>query len=333
MTVTLKEIAGIAGVSANTVSRALKDKPDIGVETKKRIKALADELGYVPNITARGLRLKKSHTIGLAVTELDNPVRTPLVEGIRAAALERGYQLLVVELDWCEESDTRLVNMFLEHNVAGMIAGTLPGSLTEHYLRKPFKTMIRRGVPIVAFGNFVSEKLDVVYEDFNGYSELLTNYLIKLGHKKITLFDIGDVSPRNTGYQTAMKKGGLKPDLFLSDNASMEGGYKTLGKYLKVNSLPDAIMARNDVQALGVLSALRDSGYSVPDDVAVTGFDNIKFAEFANPRLTTIGVDPLKLSNMLTKTLFDRIEGKLMREPIKLSIAAELHVRESCGKC
>jgi DNA-binding LacI/PurR family transcriptional regulator len=101
--------------------------------------------------------------------------------------------------------------------------------------------------------------------------------------------------------------------------------------FIPTHRLPDAIIARNDLQALGVISALRDANVRVPEDVAVVGFDNIEYAEFAAPKLTTIGMDPGKLAGMLTDTLFKRSDGELKGAPIRLEIDAELHVRESCG--
>jgi LacI family transcriptional regulator len=330
MTVTLKNIAEVAKVSANTVSRALKDKADIGEATKQRIQAIADELGYIPNSTARNLRLKQSNTIGLAVTELDNPVRMALVENIRRNVLGKGLQLLVVELAWDSKSDTSLIEMLVERNIDGLIVGTVSGNLTEHYLWQSFERLYRRQIPVVLFGDVVSERFDCIKEDFIKHGRQMAEHLISLGYKNIVMFDIVTNSPRFMGYKQAMLDAGLTPVVVTNTKASMFGGVEAIQSFVQDNVLPEAIIARNDIQAMGVLSGLRKLGYEVPKDTAVVGFDNITYSSFSNPQLTTIGIDPVEFSNILTNRLLTRIENRKLAV-MQDEIDAKMWIRESCG--
>jgi LacI family transcriptional regulator, galactose operon repressor len=330
MSVTLKEIAGIAGVSANTVSRALKDKSDIGVDTRERIKKIADDLGYVPNSNARSLRLKTSDTIGLAVTELDNPVRMPLVENIRRFVMNKGFQLLVVELD-SGFGEKPSLETLMERDINGLIIGTLTSGFEKSSLMPPLEILMKRGTPIISFGNMETTAFDCVFEDFQDHSFMITRCLIEKGCEKIVLFDVPSGSPRLNGYLLAMSTASLEPIVVARTSMSMTGGVEAVTKYLEHHDLPDAFMARNDVLAIGMLFGLRKLGFNVPEDVLVTGFDDIAFARFSNPTLTSIGLDPVKLANTLTDALFKRIEKKMSGPAVKLRIDAKLQVRESTG--
>jgi LacI family transcriptional regulator len=331
MKIRLKDIAEQAGVSVNTVSRALKNKPDIGLKTRQRIQEIANELGYMPNAIARSLVLQRSNMIGLAVSEIDNPVRSHLIELLRRKLKKHGLKLLVTGLDSQEETGQEL-NELVEHGVDGIIFGSISGKLEDTPIWQSLEKLIKRGFPVAGFGNFTTSQIDHVQLDYKKHAEELTQNLIKRGFKRIAFWDIEliqDENNRQSGYLSAMRQAGLSPEVWQCETAGTEGGRLAIKKYLNsAPDLPEVIIGRNDQLAIGIMSGLHQAGFKIPDDIAVAGFDNIELCDFLIPSLTSVGVNADKLADKLVEIIKVRLNDQ-SHTPIHHTLPCSLVERES----
>ena len=314
MAITLKDIAELLGVSVNTVSRALKDKSDISEKTRLRVKEAVSALGYRPNLNARSLVLKKTHTVGLAVTESDNPVRMEFCEKLRSFAARDGYRILTVSLDHAWSSGNFLaIEDLLARRVDGLILGAIWGLIGEQPLGEQLKTCRKNGIPVVLFGQAQTELADCVEIDMEECAERLTRHLIERGYRKITFFENNPASLVLKGYRQTMETIGLADGLRIVQDYSgrMDVAFAVMEKFLKTEKeLPDAVIAANDLGAIGFLAALRKHHISVPQQCAVAGFDNIVFGQYTEPPLTTIGYD----NGLFSKTVWNMMIRRLRNE-------------------
>lgn len=333
MASTLKDIAELLGVSVNTVSRALKDKSDIGEKTRLRVKAAASALGYRPNLNARSLVLKKTQTVGLAVTESDNPVRMEFCEKLRGFAARDGYRILTVSLDHTWSSSNLLaIEDLLARRVDGLILGATWGLTGEQPLGEQLKEYRKNGIPAVLFGQAQTALADCVVIDLEESAGRLTQHLIERGYRNITFFENNPANQALKGYQRVMKAAGLKSGLRVVScySGRMEAAFAAMESFLeREEKLPDAVIASNDLGAIGFLAAFRKHHVSVPKQCAVAGFDNISFGQYTDPPLTTIGYDNGLFSetvwNMMIRRLRNEESGPAKRE----RILQKLTVRQS----
>jgi LacI family transcriptional regulator len=331
--ITLKDIAKVTGVSVNTVCRALKDMPDIGADTTQRVKQAAETLGYAPNVMARGLVLKRSFTLGIIATELNNPARSMLIQQLRKLASIKGFHLLVSGYDSDEEVGERIRDM-TSRAVDGLILGNCDGILAQKPYWPALEMATKSGVPVVLFFNSLTTKIDNVSVDYSAFTEELTRHLIeKHGLKRILFVGESLDCPRGSGYRRAMKAAGLEKNAGM-----MPFGYWNLSEtrrgmieFVKQQRPPEGIVCHNDVAAIGVIAGLRETGFRVPEEVAVVGIDNIELADYLNPKLTTVGVDPLQVAEKLFRLLEARISKKYSGDARQIKLEHELFFRESCG--
>ncbi|OGV58403.1 MAG: hypothetical protein A2X49_10585 [Lentisphaerae bacterium GWF2_52_8] len=330
---TLKDIAKLTGVSINTVSRALKDKADIGASTKERVRAAAATLGYTPNVMARGLALKRSFSIGLIETELTNPARTVLTEALRRLAKSNGYQLLIsgygseLELGKC-------IREMISRGVDGLLMCNISGILSEKSFWPELEAATRDGIPSVVFYNAISNKIDNIFVDYSLFTEELTKHLIEKHSLRNILFAAPDSEyERPAGYRQAMISAGLEAQVgFIPlPGWTMADARKGIIKYLETLPAPEAIVCHNDLQAIGILAGLRHCGIKTPEDVAVVGVDNIELADYIAPRLSTAGINPEILAKEAFKLLKDRIDGLYSGPARRIDLRYETFFRESCG--
>ena len=328
--VTLKDIASRVGVSINTVSHALKDKPDIGAETVRRIKAAAAELGYRPNPAARSLVLKKSYTIGAAMTEIDNPVRVEFCEKLRVLAAQDGYRLLTAALS--DNNWRANIGGLLDHHVDGLIVGAVwdvPGASGS---ADGMEECRNARIPIVSFGKNRLLPGDSVEIDLENSVYRLTWHLLERKYSGIALF-AGPKSIANfRGYERAMAEAGLKTKIRRLDLSfgRMETAYHDLTRFLDSGGeLPEAIIAANDLSALGAIRALHEHGIAVPEQCAVAGVDNIGFARYAVPSLTSIGFDNGLCAKTVWNLMIRRLKNQEKRAVVRKAIRQKLFIRES----
>jgi DNA-binding LacI/PurR family transcriptional regulator len=304
MRVSIKDIAKAAGVSHSTVSRALSDSPLVSDETKARIQRLAQEMGYSPNTLARSLVTRQTYTIGVVVTTIADPFVAEVVQGIEATAHDYNYTVILCSSGAQPEREIAAVEMLRSKRVDGVIVtSSRIGALYLEHLE-------RIGAPIVLINNHNESSgrytFTVTVDNRHG-GYLATEHLVQLGHRRIAYVtapaDHSSDLDRMAGYRQALIAGGIEPDLALivTGNGRADGGERALQALIELGEPPSAVFCYNDMTAIGLMSAARQVGLSVPRDMAVVGFDDIPFASYFYPPLTTIAQPKVEMGRLAMK--------------------------------
>jgi DNA-binding LacI/PurR family transcriptional regulator len=324
----IKDIARVAGVSHSTVSRALRNSPLVNSTTTEEIQAIARELGYQPSAVARGLVTRKTLTIGVVVTTIADPFVSEVVIGIELAANDAGYSVFLADSNADPVREKSVVHSFAERRVDGIVVtSSRVGALYTPLLSQMM-------VPIVLINNqhpgqFVHS---VMIDNVQGSREA-TAHLIRLGHRRIAY--VGDQyghqsdAERFAGYREALALAALPllPELVAHGDGKPEGGIAAMDKLLGLAEPPTAVFCYNDMTALGVLRSVHVHGLQVPADVSLIGFDDVLFASYAQPQLTTVRQPMQRMGRMAMESLLKLMSGQPAAEAVK--VPAELIVRES----
>jgi LacI family transcriptional regulator len=285
----LKEIAEETGFSVNTVSLALRDSPRIPVETRRRIREAADALNYLPNHVAKSLVSRETKTIGLLLTDITNPVLTRVAQSIELALAERGYGTLFATSNNEFEEEVRSVEMFRSRQVDGMLVYPRSHGRIDH-----LRTLRAANFPVVLLVGSPDAGIDAVSVDERRGTYKATRHLIDVGHRRIALIDsshaLGNPEKRD-GYAAALDEFGISYDSDLIADPkghAIVNGYWGVDGLMRLDDRPTAVLAANDSLALGAMRWCLKHGVHVPRDLAVFGFDNIEFGEFAAIPLSTV---------------------------------------------
>jgi len=331
--VRLKDIAERAGVSVMTVSKALRDAPDVSATTKTRIKLLAQQLGYVPDSSAQGLRTRTTKLFGLAVSSLTNPVFSRVVLAIEERAHQLGYDLLLAHSLNIPEREEACLRRFMSRRVDGLFISPVYRMVTEARI---FQELAARGVPTVVLGQtapFCAQFVSVASDDLLG-SYRAAQHLVKLGHKRIAFFSGPLAAPwsqeRFEGYRRALREAGMEVDdkLVFQAGQGIEDGAKTALQMVEENCGATAVQAVNDLVAVGCAQTLLKQGLKIPEDISVVGFGNILLSEYFRVPLTTVRQPKFRLGVAAMETMQDLLQGR--RAEAK-RLAAELVIRASSG--
>lgn len=326
--VTLRDIADAAGLSVNSVSRALKDRGDIGEATKERVRRIASDLGYIPNAAASDLRSGASKSIGVVVTHIDNAFFSRILQGINDAVAEKGYTVLTLSSNEDEEAERRAVRLLSAYRVSGMIvvpANDLRSKVDYAEIPVPSIRIIRPGR---------GKRGDYFVSDSRLGGRLAAGRLLSLGRRRLAYLGfelpVSCNRDRQRGFEEAAKAGGAPEVRSRSCAATGDAAFEATSRWLKEGFDADGIFVYNDAMAFGVLRALADAGRRVPDDVAVVGHDDIDVARTFIPRLTTVQVPKYRLGSEAARALLERIEpGSESPLARKVVYQPELVVRET----
>ncbi len=303
---TMDDVAKRAGVSRSLVSLVMRESPRVSDQSRKNVLAAAQELGYRPNHFARNLASGQTHTIGIMLNDLHNPYFTEMAEGAAAAATDANMQVLITSGWQREDGDGAAIGALLDLRTRGLILGA---ARVAHGLFDEVANV----VPVVAVAVFDRpERFDTVCNDESIGAELVVDHLVDLGHERIAHITGGD-SPsgpeRQTGFIDAMVERGLAP--IIIDGAFEEhAGHAAATQLMALREPPTAIFAANDLCASGVLTALRDLGVSVPDDVSVVGYDDTLLAGIGTMSLTTVHQPRQQFGRRAMELLLERIDGR-----------------------
>lgn len=325
---TVKDIAKKLGLHHSTVSRALRDYPDISEATKKKVLKVANEMNYTPNTIAQSLKTKKSKLIGIIVPEIVHNFFAKAISGIENVVYQKGFVPIVLQSNESTEREILNVDAMITNRVAGLIASISQNTSTDdHYVN-----LMNKGIPLVFFDRII-DSLDtsrVISDDrmgaFNG-----VKYLIKKGYSRIAHFsgppDLNISKNRLEGYIEALKKNKIPVDQELITTGSVheDNGYKSMQKMLSRDALPDAIFAINDPVAVGAYRRIKEEGLRIPDDIAILGFSNNVISSYLDPPLSTIDQFPDRMGQTAANILFDQINHE--KTFTKTSISTRLIVR------
>jgi len=309
---TIKDLARELKLSPSTVSRALRDHPDISPKTKKRVVSLADKLDYHPDSIAQSLQTKKTKTIGVIVPEIKQPFFASVINGIEELAYAAGYTIIVCQSNETADREVLVTRSLGSHRVAGLLVSL--SRSTENL--DHFKVLQRRGVPIVFFDRVSNdiEASKVVVDDYKGAFDVV-EHLIKSGYKRIAHL----AGPKNLSISKFRLKGYMdalqQENLSFDDSMVVYGGLDNTDgivgfqKLLNLETLPDAIFAVNDPVATGAFVMIKEHGMKIPDDIAIAGFSNTYMTSLLDPPLTTVEQPSYEIGKTAAQLLMEQINS------------------------
>jgi DNA-binding LacI/PurR family transcriptional regulator len=331
MSVSIYDIAKKARVAPSTVSRALEDHPRIGAETKKRIQALAQEMGYIPSTVAKSLAAKKTWTIGMVLASISDPFMGRIVEGVEQVAIEAGFNVFVSTSQNDQQREIEVIKMLQKRRVDGVIV--IASHLFEQYPR-----LFESGrIPIVVINEQQPWKTMhfVTVDDVQG-ARLAVEHLLALGHRRIGYVGVTNRPKSNRyrlkGYQDALEGANiaLDPALIFTSQTIEEHAKRGEASFepLLVAGAT-AVFCYNDATAIGLLAACYRHGLSVPNNLSVVGFDDIDLAAYTIPPLTTIRQPRFELGRRAMRMMLDLLAGQ---EPQNQIVLTELVVRQTTAQ-
>ena len=312
--VTITDVARAANVHASTVSRVLNGRAELSLlpETRERVIAAATRLGYRPSALARGLRLRRTFTLGMLVPDITNPVFPSIIKGVEGAAHTRGYHLILCNTDDSFEREASYLRVLREWRVDGiLIASSSTADSTIAELR-------REKVPFVLLNSAsrASDDLAVVPDNRQGAAAAI-EHLIQLGHRRIGLVAAPQTTmagqERLLAARATLRRHhlGHGDDLVaVADSFSEASGYRAARRLLLDGEPLTALFCANDLIALGAIRLAREINLSVPDDLSVVGFNDIPQSELFDPPLTTVHVPQEEMGVLAAAVLIDALEGK-----------------------
>ena len=330
--ITLKDIAKRLNVSPSTVSRALKDNPEIGESTRKAIQKLAEELNYQPNAVALSLRKRKTFTIGVVVPEIVHYFFSSVISGIEDEAHSNNYQVVLCQSSEKYEHEVRNLKTLAQSQVDGILISHSKETRDFEHIWE----LRNKGVPVVFYDRTVPnvDLAHVAVDDVEGAFQA-TNHLIEVGCKNIVHMygpmhiDIHEA--RFEGYKKALKKHAipLRDELVVAaDNFQM--GQTAIDQLLANKTAFDGLFAVNDMTAVGAMKAMKRAGIRIPEDVAVVGFgDDSALSEMVDPALSSVYQPGFDMGRKAAQLLMQIIDDKNGTDPQKIQLKTELHIRES----
>jgi LacI family transcriptional regulator len=333
----LKDVATKAKVSEATASLVLNRKKGVSPATRERVLGAAQALGYTPNSIARGLAMSRTRSIGLVVTDIENPFFGSVTRFVDEFILARGCTLVLSVSNNELELEEKIISFFIGKRVEGVI---IVPTISRRTNLSYFKDLVRHKIPYVFVTTYYpGVEGDCVMTDLKKGSFLLARYLIGLGHRDVLFLASNDrtvpvSSLRIEGVQRAFTEAGLPADgvrVVECDKANFSCGYAMTQAALGRRK-PDAIIGVNDIVALGAERAVRDKGYSIPGDISVCGYDDVIFSRISEIPLTTVKQDVKQICKKTVDVLFEKIQGSRAGSRIH-RIAPELVIRQSTGPC
>jgi LacI family transcriptional regulator len=331
--VRLKDISLRAGVSVMTVSKCLRDAPDVSDATKSRVKLLAQQMGYVPDSSAQGLRTRTTRLFGVAISSLTNPIFSRVLLAIEDHARELGYDVLLAHTQNVPEREEACLRRFLARRVDGIFISPVYRLGAEARI---YQELLARRVPTVLLGHpapFCSQFIAVESDDLLG-SYAATQHLLKLGHGRIAFLAGPPATPwtheRFEGYRRALREVGLEVDdkLVFQAGRNIEDGAAAALQMLNESCDATAVLAVNDLVAVGCARALLGQGLRIPEDISIVGFGNVLLSENFRVPLTTIRQPKFRLGVAAVDIMMQLLRGQ---QPGSKRLSAELIIRASTG--
>ncbi len=331
MTVRLKDIAFAAGVSVMTVSKAMRNAPDISASTKTRIKLLAQQMGYVPDSAAQGLRSRTTRLLGLLLPTIVNPVYARMVSAIEESAHEMGYDLIIAHTLNIQEREEACIRRLLARRVDGIF-------VVPVYRLEPtapiYTELFNRRVPTIILGQrapFCANFVNVEGDDLQG-SFAMTKHLLELGHKRIAFLSGPMASPqaheRIEGYRRALRETDIEPDdkLIFAGGSTIEEGEAAALQIINEAVQVTAIQAVNDMVAIGAANTFLRQGAKIPEDMSIAGFGNTLASEHFRIPLTTVRQPKARLGRAAVELMKQYLHGN---QPVPARLSAAVVIRQS----
>lgn len=324
------DIAKKAGVSIATVSRVINDNGHVSSKTRDKVNKVMDELGYTPNVFARGLMVNSIKVLGLLTIDVRDLYHASAIHTIEVDARQRGYDVILCSTGNDINEKKKYLKLLLQKRVDGII---LIGSVFKEKTDNSHILEAAESVPVVMINGYVngSNIYSIICDDSSGVHSAV-DYSAKKGHKDIAyIYDVDTFSGMSKldGFKKGMEDNGLliMQDTIIKTSGGIEGGYAAIEKLINENRKISSIITAEDILAVGALKKLQEIGVRVPEDISVIGYNNSLISRCTTPELTTIDNKVESISSLAIKTLIDVIEDKNV--PAKTVISPELIIRKT----
>lgn len=332
MSVTLKDVAERAGVSAATASRVVGNYGYVSDETRQKVLAAVEELNYRPNVVARSMVTKSTRTLGIVVTDITNPFFARLARGVEEVCWQHGYTMILANTDEDFRREQAVVQVLQDKQVDGLIV--VPASSTN---APHLQAVVEQGTPLVLADRLIEGfPVDVVMVTNEEGAYQAVYHLASLGHERIGMIldnlDISTNQERLEGYHKAIRDAGLKGDdaLVQSCQYTQQSAYAIVAELLSQSNPPDALFTANNFMTLGAIKAIQEAGLSIPTDIALAGFDDLDWGGLYPPQLTTVAQPVHDIGRTAAQRLLARIEQE-SGPPQQIRLNTEFIIRRSCG--
>lgn len=330
--VTIKEVASAAGVSPGTVSNVLNKTRSVSEETAKRVMETVEKLGYMPNYAAKTLKTNRSLNIGLILPDIMNPYYPSVARGIENTVSKYGYNLFLCNKDRQETREREYIQALIEKKVDGIIL--FKPTILEDELAN-----LAKMVPIVLIDAERRPQKNcavINIDDFSAVQEIMKMYY-SLGHRNIAIIcgtmDTKSDFDRFSSYKAFMVEKGLsREDLIIHGTYTIESGYNCMKRLLNQPNKPTAILAASDMIAIGAMNAIQESGLKVPDDISIVGSDDINFAQFLSPPLTTVSRPKYELGETSATLLMNHLLNEESSVEKLIMMKPEIIIRNTVAK-
>lgn len=320
---TLDDVARAAGVSTATVSRCLNEKQKVSPKTLEKVMEAVESLGYTPNFNARAMAAKQSHTIGAIIPTMENAIFARGLQAFQESLLDQGYNLLVSSSAYQPKLEAQQIRELVARGADGLL---LIGYERDEAV---YDYLARRGIPtLLAWASMPDTRHASVGFDNRAAMRLLADRVIGMGHRKMAvisgIIDGNDrAAERLAGIKDSWQSHGFHVDdlAIVQTPYEIENGAAAFVELMQADVKPTVIMCGNDVLAAGVISKARDIGLNVPDDISVTGFDDIELAKHVFPTLTTVHVPHREMGRIAAETLVALIEKRAEKATHQLDVS------------
>ncbi len=331
--ITQADIAKACKVSRETVTKALQDHPKVSNETKDKVRAMAEEMGYIPNFYARNLASRKTKTIGLVVPKISHSFHSSLVELIYKYAVENGYNVIPMISFEEKSNEIRNINTLLSMRVEGIIANISQDSVDNKF----YLSLMERGMPVVFFDRVIeSERISYVTTDDRRATREIVSYALSKGYKNpahlagYSNINIG--RERRNGFFDALNAHSIQPnpDWIIEGGFSEELRFENAKRLLKSKNRPDLVFCFNDSIANCVYKASEELGIKIPDELGVIGYGNLELGRLVDPKLTTVDLPHEEIARQTLALLIKQINDKDKNKVEHVVLEPKVIIRESC---
>ncbi len=329
MTLTIRDVAKEAGVSTATVSNVLNRTGKVGRKTQRLVLVAVRRLGYIPDVHARHLASHERRTLGIIVSDIENPFFPEVIKSFEVRAQQLGYDAILSDTNYDPRRTRRAAERMMEHKVRGVAIMTSEISL------RLIHELARRKIAVTFLDLApIREYMSNLRIDYASGVNQIVKHLFGLGHRRIAFVAGRDGLKSNTvrleAYEDCMRSLGLEPGPILPGDLRFEGGMNAGLAVARLSPRPTAVVAVNDLTAVGVIKGLMQSGCRVPEDVSVTGFDKTRLAEYSNPSITTVDIHRDTLGKIAADALHE-LSGAANPNGKEYEIEAELVLGGSSG--
>jgi LacI family transcriptional regulator len=327
---TARDIARAVGVSTSTVSHVLNGTRWVSPELRQRVLEAADRLGYEPDALARSLRVRKTNTIGLLISDIANPFFTAVTRGIQDVVQARGYALILSNSDEDPDKEVGYLRVLTSRRVDGIILA--PAGTAYPYLAG----LAGSGFPIVLLDREISgQAVAAAVLDNRGAAVAATEHLLGLGHRRIGVIagrpHISPTEERILGYRSALEDAGVEYDeaLVTSGGSRLAEARRAAEQLLALTPRPSALFVTNNMMTIGAMGAIRHASLRVPEDISIVSIDDVSWADVFEPRLTTVAQPTYELGRTAADLVLRRITGDADAAAVRVVLPGHLIIRES----